>query len=137
MDWITVEDGTTVTTDAATLDEDEYMYWLYSGSVQVERDNRTLYNMSRNGTATRQHAGQFLLGEGRLLRRMQKMQQQNHPVDQSVTTVRSSGPSTTLLRIHTKRLKLLMDHQDQSLADSIRTLVFSGMEAKWNAQLRD
>lgn len=142
LDWITVEEGELVTTDEKTNNDttrdDDHLYWLYSGNVRVESNGTTLYNVNRHGT---ENAGRGLLGEGRLLRRMErrKSSKKNAPEKSAAashyprTTVRANSKST-LLRIHMPNLKILMDN-DQTLADSIRTLLFQGMEAKLNAHL--
>lgn len=146
LDWITVEAGRTITTDVRMSsssskdennDDDEYIYWLYSGTVQVESEHgEILYSVSRQaGAASKQDAGLGLLGERRLLRRLErKSSSKQQPSSKSTskssarTTVRATHPST-LLRIHTPSLQLLAE-SDARLADSIRTLVFQGLEAK-------
>lgn len=158
LDWITVEAGSTVTTDetscAAAVDadaDDEFIYWLYSGTVEVESAGELLYTVTRmSGKAAKQDAGRGLLGERRLLRRLEQRggiirnkntnneASSSSPPSQNTktyprTTVKAAS-TATLLRIHAPNLKLLMD-SDQAFADSIRTLVFQGMEAKLNAHL--
>lgn len=125
--WIEVQDGDIITTDEDPDNEDEYIYWLSSGSISVESAGATLYNVNR--TASKEDAGRGLVGERRLLRRLGNDRSGSGPR----TTVRATS-NATLLRIHTPNLKMLMDN-DQDFADTIRTLLFQGMEAKLNAKL--
>lgn len=136
LDWITVEAGETVTTDEFAK-EDEYIYWLYSGNVQVESEGTTLYNVSRfSRGASNLDGGRGLLGERRLLRRLEQSNKKNSKSDTYPRTTVRATSAATLLRIHTPNLKLLMDN-DQKFANSIRTLLFQGMEAKLTAQLQE
>lgn len=141
LDWITVQAGETVTTDeSTTAAEDEYLYWLYSGDVRVESAGELQYTISRlPGKASKQDAGRGLLGERRVLNRLSKIAKKATAATDGIAIPRSTVKATstaTLLRIHTPSVKLLMEN-DQEFADSIRTLVFQGMEAKLHAQLKE
>jgi hypothetical protein len=167
LDWITVSPGNIITTDekddvqSLTNEqdkEDEYIYWLYSGNVEVQSKGQTVCEVavqSKDISSLKQNAGRGLLGEVRLLRRMDRgTTSRNKKVKFSLTkedkvlvddenTTRLSYPRTTikaggsigatLLRIHTPSLKMLMD-TDPHFADSIRTMLLHGMQAKLMAQ---
>lgn len=170
LDWVTLEPEETVSTRAADAasttndsksgkktnedDDEEYIYWLYSGTVAVHETSNdgamaSHYNVS--ASRRREDAGRGLLGERRLLRRLneksknqsgnKKKRSDSSSSDapasstspsRSTLTVTATAPDTTLLRIHTGNLHLLMNN-DQQLADSIRSMLFSSLEAKLNA----
>ena len=149
LDWVTLNAGDTVSTSKKpnSSGNDEYIYWLHSGDVRVENEmGNLLYTVSRSKKeAILQKAGRELFGESRLLERFRnnKMsgskQRQNsdkcrEPNASNVVVV--SSKEATMLRIHVARLKWLMDH-DPTLAESMRTLVFQGMEAKLQAQVQE
>jgi hypothetical protein len=151
LDWVTLQSGDTVTTDALppSSGNDDYIYWLYSGDVLVHNnEGDLLYSVSRSKKDTQyQKAGRDLFGEHRLLELFRKKkvngskqrpssyhQDKNSKYASNVVVVTSN--EATMLRIHVPRLKWLMDH-DPSLAESARTLVFQGMEAKLQAQVQE
>ena len=153
LEWITLdvtENNDTVT--ESDSQEDEYIYWLFSGAVQVteslvpskEADvqsttaTTTAARQTYHLTATRsgraaEDAGRRLVGERRLLQRLGKSNKKTTTAAAIKTklTLRATVPNTKLLRIHTDSLRLLMNN-DQHLADAIRTLLFASMEAKLN-----
>jgi len=169
LDWVTLEPEETVSTRAADAvatrndqksgkksndDDEEYIYWLYSGAVTVHEtsnDGATTSHYNVSASRRREDAGRGLLGERRLLRRLNE-KSKNHSGNKkkrgdssssdattsstspsrSTLTVTATAPNTTLLRIHTGNLHLLMNN-DQQLADSIRSMLFASLEAKLNA----
>lgn len=167
FDWISVSSNDIISSDEVeprtdgkpNVVDDDYIYWLYRGEVDVQCCGRTLSTVIAN---SKDRAGQGLLGESRLLRRMESGRSRSAftgnrkvgvnrirsgcdaqdgrkcPVDQNSallhprTTIRAGPSGAVLLRIHTPNLKLLMD-SDPQLTDSIRMLLFQGMQAKLSA----
>ena len=149
LEWITLdvtENNDTVTEDDSQ--NDEHIYWLFSGAVQVTESlvpsnvddapsARQTYHLTatRRGRAT-EDAGRRLVGERRLLQSLgtstnSKKTTSTAAKPKTKLTLQATAPNTKLLRIHTGSLRLLMNH-DQHLADAIRTLLFASMEAKLN-----
>ena len=149
LEWITLdvtENNDTVTEDDSQ--NDEHIYWLFSGAVQVTESlvpsnvddapsARQTYHLTatRRGRAT-EDAGRRLVGERRLLQSLgtsinSKKTTSTAANPKTKLTLQATAPNTKLLRIHTGSLRLLMNH-DQHLADAIRTLLFASMEAKLN-----
>jgi hypothetical protein len=156
LDWIKLSAGDTVTTTTpstapAPANDDEYTYWLYSGDVRIESgagDPHYTISRCKKVSSQVQLAGRGLFGEHRLLQRSgntkvksnkpQQYDAEGNTVEPQTSENRISvtSDSATLLRIHTSRLQWLMDH-DPTLAESMRTLVFQGMEAKLHAQVQE
>jgi hypothetical protein len=159
LEWVTMQNGDTVTTTTSTStntasstsssnhDHDEYIYWLYAGNVSVEDEIGDLQYVVTSGKkgSTALHRGLF--GEQRLLQRFGKHikpppQQRNKQPNDVVPSksishrVIVTSDTVTLLRINTQRLQMVMD-LDPSLAESMRTMVFQGMEAKLHAQVQE
>jgi hypothetical protein len=154
LEWITLQASDVVfipsnnDDDAPTSrskDLDEYMYWLYSGDVKVETDNGDLqYVVSSEKKASSSYCGLF--GENCLLQSSVKnIQKSKHargkkqPDQKPISSCRRlsvTSCTATLLRIDTRRLQLLMD-LDPALAESMRTMVFQGVEAKLHAKVQE
>lgn len=169
LDWRTMSTGETLVTKTVKTDEDnadvdgEYVYWLYSGEIEVHAPSgipaatrQVPHTLTRSpGKSFKQDAAGFLIGERLLLATIKPQNKQpkksifrkvagangRTASPTSVAPINSVGSSTTtivsvvakqpstLLRIHLPSLKLLMDN-DAHFAESIRTLVFQGMESK-------
>jgi hypothetical protein len=137
MEWITVEPNVCITSDehnSSTAAEQDYVYVLYRGDVQVTSAGQSLMNLT-----------QGLLGERHLsksLERSSKNKSKNSSNGEAVsssssypkTTICAGDKGATLLRIQTSKLTTLMDH-DPELAQSIRSLLMKGMEEKLNTLL--
>ena len=133
LDWVTVEKGDIIMAEEQQDTKDEYVYWLYSGTARVESNGTTLYQVEGAATS-RCEAGRGLLGERRLLSSLDKANSaktktanNNTPLRPRIT-VQAESPCV-VLRMHTPTLQMLMDN-DHSLAHSIRTMLFHGMEVK-------
>jgi len=119
LDWVQVDPHHYVT----EKNDEEYMYWLYSGDVQLR-----LGKSVQNVTAGSGHIG--LLGELRFAKLLDK---RNTLAEQTPSpAIQAGGTGATLVRIHVKKLKMLMD-QDEELAESIRSLLVKGMHEKLSA----
>jgi hypothetical protein len=101
-------------------DDEDCMYWLYDGYVHL--------HAGKNGQRITARSGyNSLLGDfSSLLHENEKKLVKQKPL----IKVGSSG--ATLLRIDTQKLSTLMKH-DQSLAESIRSLLVKGMTEKLSA----
>ena len=119
FDWVQVEPYQEVD------DEPEFMYWLHGGDAQVQCAGKNIQNV----TAGSAYHG--LIGE---MRFAQVLEQKNTEGESrsKPTTIRAGGSGATLLRINTKKLSMLMDH-DKGLAESIRSLLVKGMREKLSA----
>jgi len=141
LDWVTVDAGKTITSDEDSA-EDDYIYWLYSGQVSVESKGKEIYSVSREGGNLKNEAAVGLLGESRLLRRMDEKKKKKRKSSKSDakeyprSTVKAGSGGATLLRIHTSNLSQLME-SDQELDQVMRTLLFQGMQDKLAAQLEN
>jgi hypothetical protein len=200
LDWVTVPPGTVIDTseqqrtptrtnrgdDDTTKDHswndsdnddtnNDYVYWLYSGTVSVTSQNRELYKVC--STQTKPPAAR-LWGESKLFQQQKKKKKklQQHlsfllsqqfqrsfhnndyndsgtttttaPTTYSThnndnnndshsfppTTVTAGASGATLIRLHTRKLSVIMD-SDPALKEAMRTLVFQGMQAKLAVQL--
>lgn len=142
MDWIDVEPHHEI---PPTSGSSEYMYWLYSGSMDVKNsEGKELYTHTSSVGANRQtnqNAFMGLFGEAALLKCLEKT-----PVSKASSSSKPSFPGTvgetqakagangaTFLRIHTSQLKSLTDH-DEDLASSMRKLLFHGLSSKLATQ---
>jgi hypothetical protein len=114
LDWIEVD------TYEDLEDDVDCMYWLYDGYVHLHAGK----NVQTINSGSGYHS---LLGDfAQLLDKTKKNSNRQKPV------VKAGGSGATLLRIDTKKLSMLMDH-DQSLAESIRSLLVKGMTEKLSA----
>jgi hypothetical protein len=101
-------------------DDEDCMYWLYDGYVHLHAGKNVQRITARSGYNS-------LLGDfSSLLHENEKKSVKQKPL----IKVGSSG--ATLLRIDTQKLSTLMKH-DQSLAESIRSLLVKGMTKKLSA----
>ena len=143
LDWVTVPAGAEIdSTEQQQQQQDgnknDYVYWLYSGEVSVTSQGRELYHVSRYHSKQKpSDAGAGLWGESSLfVGGCSKKDKKDAKKKESLppTTLKAAGEGATLLRMHRPHLTQLMD-SDPDLAESMRTLVFQGMQAKLAAQL--
>jgi hypothetical protein len=128
IDWVNASAGETIQAEGG----DDYMYWLYSGSVDVKtHEGGTVYSVARGqgGADWKNNAVYGLLGETRLLHSLTMIQSKSTPV----TSIQAAS-NAKLLRIHTGHVKKLMD-DDPKFATAVQALLFQGMEAKLTAQV--
>ena len=157
LEWITMQAGDTLTVSSTSNDEssshedgEEFMYWLYTGDVAVKADTGELVYTISNGKKASSSLHRGLFGEQNLLQRFSKNSKaqstrgsSKYQRDRTSKAMVAKGsrvavtsPTATLLRINTRRLQMLMD-LDPTLAESMRTMVFQGMEAKLQAQVQE
>jgi hypothetical protein len=125
LDWTQVEPHEYIKNDK---DDDEYMYWLYSGDALV-RTGKQIQNV----TASSGYTG--LLGELKFAQMLDKKQRLTETIHAS-PEIQAGGTGATLVRIHMKKLKMLMD-QDHELAEAIQTLLLKGMHEKLSALMKE
>ena len=109
-------------------DKDDYMYWLYSGDALV-RSGKQIQNV----TTSCGYNG--LLGELKFAQLLDKHRQPQQPDFSSVARDSAGGTGATLIRLHMKKLKMLMD-QDPDLAEAIQSLLVKGMHEKLSALMK-
>ena len=156
LEWMTLQAGDEITTSSSVSDNssendkgEDYMYWLYAGNVDVKTDSGELAYAVSSGKKASSALHRGLIGEQSLLQHFGKTskpqpvrsshKQQRDGPSKSVSNghhIFVTSPSATLLRINTRRLQMLMD-LDPTLAESMRTMVFQGMEAKLQAQVQE
>jgi hypothetical protein len=114
LDWVEVD------TYEYLEDDEDCMYWLYDGYVHLH----TGKSVQTINAGSGYHS---LLGDfAKILDKTKKKSSCQKPV------IKAGGSGATLLRIDNKNLSILMDH-DQSLAESIRSLLVKAMTEKLNA----
>ena len=164
LDWVKVPPGQVIATQEksnnnnnndTTIDDnndknEDYIYWLYSGNMSVTSQGREIYKVSRQGRVGKPSDAAGLWNEGKLLQHSKKSKSTkknkktllHSPQEQEAaaaffpkTTIQATGErEAVLLRLHVPQVTRLMD-TDPKLAESMRTLVFQGMQAKLAAQL--
>lgn len=156
LEWITLEAGDTVKLSSSCSDEslsneddEQFMYWLYTGDVAVKTDSDELVYAISSGKKSSSSLHRGLLGGQHLLQRVGKSTKpqtvrgsSKYHRDQTAKSIVSgsrvsvTSTTATLLRINTSRLQMLMD-LDPTLAESMRTMVFQGIEAKLHAHVQE
>ena len=116
MDWIDVPSGAMITSDETSEeDEQNYLYWLYKGKVEIQSSGETLQCVS---TKTG-----FLFGNLTFVSRSA-----NKP-DYPKTTALAGADGATLLRIDVIKLKSMMK-QDNCLDQAVRNIILDAMQAQ-------
>lgn len=123
LDWVEARPHELITTDETKTDG--YIYWLYKGDAEVHSKGSFLYNVERKVNTKLEDVGLGLFGESRLLEKKDSEPERKYPH----TTVYAGQQGATLLRIDVEALTRLMSF-DQDLAQSIRNVVFQGMQDK-------
>jgi hypothetical protein len=133
IEWMEVDPDTIVQSDEnknrGGNNDDNYMYWLYGGTVQVHSQGQVLQTVTRQ---SHNKMGGGLLGD---LRFASELNDDDNEVDDfsteeyPKTTLKAGLSGATLLRINTSKLKKLMKN-DASLAKSIRRLIIKGIQDK-------
>lgn len=156
LEWITLQAGDTLNVSSTRKDEsshneddEDYMYWLYSGDVVVKTDSDELVYAISSGKKASASLHRGFFGEQRLLQRLGKIpkpqparsssKNQRDATSKPIAIgnrVAVTSSTATMLRISTRRLQMLME-LDPTLAESMRTLVFQGMEAKLHAHVQE
>ena len=124
LEWVTVPPGQVITSEEDNHNDDG-VYWLYKGQVQVESNGQHLHNVTRRLEPRLSDASLGLFGEARLV---------EDPHSFPPTTLTAGETGATLLRIRSEKLKSLMAH-DVHIAESVRKLLFRSMQDKLQAAL--
>ena len=126
------------TSNANASDADGHVYWLQKGEAELIINDITIQHVVASSSSS---SGQLsILGELEFARQLQQRKASKKggsSIEDSSTTHQVSpsckikaGPNgATLLRIDATKLLKLMDEDDQ-LADSIRSIIFAGMQEK-------
>jgi hypothetical protein len=168
FEWISVSPGDVISSNEihpnvslnGKSQEDEYVYWLYNGTVEIQSQGKLLQDIkqsSRQGsTCNMDNPGCGMLFENRLLKRIvekdstntntstkwkrakdspdsESAKEKKTKSDPQMTIIASGSSNSILLRINTSNLLMLME-TDPQLSNSIRTLLMNSMQAKLNAQ---
>jgi hypothetical protein len=123
LDWKQVDPNEFV----QDSDKDDYMYWLYSGDALV-RSGKQIQNV----TTSSGYNGLF--GELKFAQLLDKTAEATtiqHPSPE----IQAGETGATLIRLHMKKLKMLMD-QDPDLAEAIQSLLVKGMHEKLSALMK-
>lgn len=124
LEWVTVAPGQVITSEEDNHNDDG-VYWLYQGQVQVESQGKLLHNVTRHLAPRLSDASLGLFGETRLV---------EDPHSFPPTTLTAGETGAVLLRIRSDKLKSLMAH-DVHIAESVRKLLFRSMQDKLKAAL--
>lgn len=120
LDWIQLEPHQ----ELSDKDQDKYMYWLYSGSAQLHgHDGKFVSNV----TCGSGYNG--LMGE---LQFAQLLDSSSNVETPPTPKIKAGGTGATMIRINNRKLKDLMD-QDEELSESIKSLLVKGMHEKLSA----
>jgi hypothetical protein len=121
LDWVQIEPYQLVTDNN---NNDDFMYWIYTGNVQLFHDKHVQMISARSGYHS-------LLGDLSAL-----LESKTKKSDKPKRTIQAGGSGATLLRIDTQKLSMLMNH-DPKLRESIRCLLVKSMTEKFEFIYRD
>jgi hypothetical protein len=135
LDWITVEPGHIISSNEynnGDTGEDNYIYWLYQGEVEVHRNQKLIHSVQREKNDTRS-AGTGLIREERLMQCIDEMKEVSSKETTTgpflATTVKAGSRGAKVLRIDCSRVRKVVKNDDE-LADSLRLLLLHGMRDK-------
>jgi hypothetical protein len=123
------------------MEKVEYLYWMYNGDVVLSFKGSHLYHIERsNGKSIEDPSAVGFLADMRFLykldhRKRKEMERKGvYPVHTQsmqypMATIKIGEKETTLMRINSKILLELMDH-DEQLALSIRSLLLKSLQRK-------
>jgi hypothetical protein len=159
FEWISVVPGDVISTNEfkGKSEEDEFVYWLYNGTVKLQSQGKSLQDIKhfcrQRAANSTESAGCFMLFENRLLKRIvdkdcsnnkkkrgkytsvrESVKENKSKNDPPMTLVAGGSSNSLLLRINTSNLLMLME-TDPQLSNSVRTLLLNSMQAKVNAQM--
>lgn len=128
LDWMNVTVG-----DVVEQDED-CVYWLFDGNVQVETPGQPSYSVARQKKQRATGYGETLIGERRLLDHVGAKKKATDGNNDESSFLRVLSAEATVLRINIPGLKELMKN-DSDLESAIRSLLFQSMDAKVSSHL--
>jgi hypothetical protein len=138
LDWITLENAGSSkdNSDGITVldynDTQDYVYWLYSGTVVVENEQGRVETVTRDSmgrAAFRDQAGCRLIGEGRLVSSSKSTTTNAVAAFRVRAATDATGTPATLLRLHVPSVQQCIQ-ADARLAEALRTMVFDAMQCK-------
>lgn len=130
LDWVQVEPHEYVTKQQQDKNEtdNQYMYWLYAGDAQLRcSSGKYIQNVTASGSG---YNGLF--GELQFAQLLDKTSSSSTGTTSKSPDIQAGGTGATLVRIHVKKLRMLMD-QDEKLAEAIQSLLVKGMQEKLSA----
>jgi len=141
LDWETVEPGQLIHDEHndTIANNNQYIYWLYSGRVIVSSKGKVLFDKKANSTSFRQDIGKRLLGEDCLLHCVgtECSLEGNFEEAFPSTTAKAGPEGATLLRIHKRNLDVLMQITDEEFKEPMRKLLFRGFKDKLAARMAE
>lgn len=132
FEWQELSKGSIVTSDEPSTEEQNYLYWLYDGELEVKAKGKALQTIAPK---TKHILGNLSFaanthGKKKTGKAVAASPQMPHDISKSPNmTTRVKSETAQILRVDTRRLQELMT-QDEFLDQAIHNLLFDSMQQR-------